>query len=49
MLKPKEEKSGILTSFAGINETLDNFFYPEEIFSFGPGTLLILGSLPLKL
>lgn len=57
MLKPKgktpqktreENKLGILTLFAGMNETLDNFFYPEEMFSSGLGTLLILGSLPFE-
>lgn len=44
-----ENKSGILTLFAAVNESLDNFFYPEEMFSSDLGTLLILGPLPLKL
>lgn len=57
MLKPKgknptktreENKLGVLTLFAGMNETLDNFFYSEEMFSSGLGTLLILGSLPFE-
>lgn len=31
-----------------MNETLDNFFYSEEMFSCVLGTLLILGSLPYE-
>ena len=31
-----------------MNETLGNFFYPEEMFSSGLETLLILDSLPFE-